>query len=276
MITLLLYLLLNSNTLTLEQAIQQNAVQIEAIADKTSPHYDKPIQLKLQNKRSSSLRMEIPVTSYFNPIDTNYQSFMVTEPLIVMLAPNETKTVSLKTMCINKHKDGHQANISYQYAGKKGKEYEVLANFIQTEQLGGTITGQQILWTQSDDYPLDEILLQDIQKQHALVTRLAKLQNKPAPQMPKENDYVRNLSAKPQVEFSGNIQFQLRKISAVQIAMFNTNNVVIRELYNNPQHKAGPTDMEFSFDASVYQADTYRIKLICDGQIKLELDVDNY
>lgn len=277
MLNLLLYLLLNSTTpISLEQALKNDLVQIKSTANESSPHYNDPLKFTITNKGNSPLAIEIPIATYFNPVDTEYQSFMIIEPLLVQLEAKESKIISPKAMCINQSKIAHKQSMEYKYGGIKGKNYAEVANFVRQENLIGTITGQQIIWSQSDDYPLEEITMFDTKKQYDIVSRLAKLTNKPVPPMPKETDYKRNLNAKPQVEFSGSIQFNLRKVSAVQIAMFNTSNVVVRELYNNAAHRAGPTDMSFSFDASVYQEDIYKIKLICDGQIKLELEVDNF
>lgn len=276
MLNLLLILLLNSTPISLDQALNKDLVHLKSTANESSPHYNDPLKFTLTNNGNLPLLIEIPIATYFNPVDTEYQSFMVVEPLFVQLEAKESKVISPKAMCINQSKMAHKQTVQYKYGGIKGKNFADVANFVKQENLIGTITGQQIIWTQSDNYPLEEITMFDTKKQYDIVSRLAKLTNKPVPPMPKETDYKRNLNAKPQVEFSGSIQFNLRKVSSVQIAMFNTRNVVVRELYNNAAHRAGPTDMEFSFDASVYQEDTYKIKLICDGQIKLELEVDNF
>lgn len=276
MLSLIFFLLFNSTTVSLDKAIKEDLVQLSSKTNESSTHYNEPLKFTLTNKSNSALQIEIPIATYFNPVDTDYQSFMVVEPMYVKLEANESKVINPQAMCINQDKRAHKKDIAYKYGGLKGKEFVDIANFLKQEQLIGTVTGQQILWSLSNNYPLEEITMFDLNRQQAVVSRLAKLTNKPVPPPPLRTDYKRNLNAKPQVEFSGNIQFNLRKTSSVQIAMFNTNNVVVRELYNNAAHKAGPTDMEFSFDASVYQADTYKIKLICDGQIKLELEVDNF
>jgi hypothetical protein len=55
----------------------------------------------------------------------------------------------------------------------------------------------------------------------------------------------------------------------VTIGMFNDQNIVVKELYNNPETPPGEHKLAYEFDTMVFPEDTYYVRLIIDGQIKI-------
>jgi hypothetical protein len=51
--------------------------------------------------------------------------------------------------------------------------------------------------------------------------------------------------------------------------MFNEQNIVVKELYNNAETAAGEHKLAYEFDTMIFPEDTYYIRLIIDGQIKI-------
>ena len=56
--------------------------------------------------------------------------------------------------------------------------------------------------------------------------------------------------------------------------MFDEEDRIVRELFNDPNVSAGEHTMEFKFDAEVYTNKTYFIRMIVDDEIKINMKME--
>ena len=68
----------------------------------------------------------------------------------------------------------------------------------------------------------------------------------------------------------GEFEYKINSPRSVVIAMFDNDNIVVRELFNNPEVKPGVHTFEYAFDATVYTDEFYYIRMIMNGDIALE------
>ncbi len=68
-------------------------------------------------------------------------------------------------------------------------------------------------------------------------------------------------------EIGGNFSFQKSKPFKARIAMFDTNNICVRELFLNENCPAGIQKVSYKFDASQFTDKYYYIKSIVDEKI---------
>ena len=72
----------------------------------------------------------------------------------------------------------------------------------------------------------------------------------------------------------GEFKYKLSQQRSISIAMFDKNNIVVRELYNNPAVPTGVHTFNYEFDASCFTDDFYYIRMIEDHRIVLEGKID--
>lgn len=272
---ILLYLLqwLGGAPQDLEQALAQHKVQASVLSAENSSHYQNPVELTLVNISDAPLRVQIPAGSLFQPDDTTYQGYISNRDLVAELAPGETKALPVPAMCIHKHRSAPHDRVSYTYSGNAGGPLLQVAQMVQDMQLEGSVTGQQAVWTVSDGIPLEDVTSFDEPRRQAIVERLARITGRPVPTPPSPDDYLRNLQGTPRFKIGASYDFRLSSVKAIHIAMFSRDNVVVRELYNNPAETPGQKHIDFYFDAGTYTDDLYYFRLLADGEIKLETEM---
>ncbi len=275
MLHLLMYLL-SFGAIDIDQAVKSNQVDLDIRSRSESAHYQYPLSVSVRNISGKSLELNIPTGSIFSPPDSSYQGFMSVEPMLVQLAPGETKRVNMPGMCIHQNRSAPGADVAYRYEGRAKGQLLSTAEMLEKEGLKESSLGQYAVWAVSDAMPLEEILAFDEEKKEKVLKYLTGLLDVPMPTAPTPDDYRRNIHARPKVEIGGKYEFRLSRPRAIQIAMFDKNNILVRELYNNPNEAAGYKRIDFSFDASVYNDDRYYFRLLSDGEIKMETEMTNY
>ncbi|MFN8238167.1 MAG: hypothetical protein U0T77_08365 [Chitinophagales bacterium] len=83
----------------------------------------------------------------------------------------------------------------------------------------------------------------------------------------KTNDYRYNYYSPPREKVGGNFEYNFSKPQDVQIAMFDKNGILVRELFNQKKVAPGEHKMNFEFDSSVYTDDVYYFKLIAMNEV---------
>ncbi|MGQ3014790.1 MAG: hypothetical protein ACT6QS_13860 [Flavobacteriales bacterium] len=272
---LLFYLLqwFQATPVELGTALAQKKIQAEVVSNSKSAHYQNPVLLTLRNTSSGSLEVNIPAGSLFTPGDTTHQGYMSNRDMLVQLAPGESKSVAVSAMCIHAHRASPFNEAPYKYAGKATGKLLQVAELVRDMELYESVTGQLAVWTVSDNEPLEDVTSFNENTRSGLVNRLAAITGRPVPPPPAPDDYERNLQVNPRIKIGGNYDFRLSSTKAIHIAMFNSQNVVVRELYNNPAEPPGQKHIDFFFDADIYQDEVYYFRLLADGVIKLETEM---
>ena len=103
-----------------------------------------------------------------------------------------------------------------------------------------------------------------------LRTYIAELTDQPLPEPETMNDYRYSYDATPAMTVFGTINLQFSRTADVQIAMFNKDGVIVRELFRFENLTPGPHRLKYTFDNSVYTDDEYTVKVIRNGDVLLK------
>lgn len=258
---------------SLDDAMQKNQISARAVAASGTTHFQQPVLLELKNNTAVSITLQVPVGRLFGNSNPGEQDFISTEPLYVNLVPNETKKVPVSAMCINASKAGPTAGNGFSIKKTAVGKLLSAATYIHDKKLSGSYLGQTVMWCVSDNNPLESIFGYEEQQERDAVGFLSKLLEKPVPPPPAADDYLRNPRVAPKIEVGGSFEFTFSRVKAVQIAMFDEQNIAVRELYNNPQQPPGRQEVNFAFDASVYRDKKYYIRFLCDNRVLMEQEV---
>lgn len=260
-------------TISFDDALAQKKITATALANKNSAHYQQPVLMEVKNSTASPFSVELPVGRLFQSSDTTDQNFVSTEPVLFTLGPGESKKIPVSAMCINHHKSAPSEGQAYSIKKTTDGKLFKVAQFVANNKLSGTYLGQTAMWCISDNEPLEHIFGYDDTQVMATAKFLAGLTGKPVPPPPAADDYLRNPRARPRVSAGGEFNFRFSSPKAIHVAMFDSRNIAIRELYNNPNEPAGERNVKFEFDASVYNESPYYIRFLVDNRIMMEQEI---
>jgi hypothetical protein len=250
-------------------ALEKNLINSEVIGNEDSPHYMQPVIITLSNTTNTSIKVTIPNGQTFT--SDSVQDLIITREELITLAPKESKTLPLYAMCTQQYESGTNALETYEPGSIATGHLADLAQEIEIRKDFNTL-GQYSIWAITDSSDLNTISGFDEEEALYLKTFAANLLNVPVPEYD-EDDYLTNYNDNGLITTSatGKFKFYFSSESAVTIAMFDENDIVVRELYNNPITPKGNHDLEFKFDIEVYRDKIYYVRLIKDGEIKINM-----
>lgn len=256
-----------------DDALAQKKITAWAVASDNSSHYQQPVTVRIKNITSTALTVTLPVGRYFQSSDTTDQNFVSTEPVLFTVAPGQTQELPVSAMCVNHEKSGPGAGTEYAIKKPANEKLRKTADYIHQKQLSGSYLGQTVMWCISDNEPLENVFGYDGPQVAEATKFLSELTGKPIPKAPAPDDYLRNPHAAPKIEVGGSFSFRFSSPKSVHIAMFDQQNIAVRELYNNPNEPAGSRKVDFVFDASVFNDNTYYIRFLVDNRVLMEQEM---
>lgn len=262
-----------SSSISFDDALARKQITASAVGNKGSTHYQQPVLLSIKNISSAEISIQLPVGRYFHSEDTTEQNFVSTEPLLVSIAPGQTTSVPVSAMCVNHSKSSPEEGDVYQIRKPAPEKLLKTAQYINDHKLYGSYLGQTMMWCISDNEPLESVFEYSGTHINDALKFLSSVTGKPLPPSPAADDYERNPRAVPKIRMGGSFTYRFSSPKAVHIAMFDSENIAVRELYNNPVEPAGEHKVNYEFDASVYRGNTYYIRFLCDNKIFLEREV---
>ncbi|MEQ8908689.1 MAG: hypothetical protein RIC95_05825 [Vicingaceae bacterium] len=255
--------------LTLEEALKKDLIKIEIKGNGSSPHYAQPIKFTAKNLRNAPLNLQVLNGRQFHTLDEGVQDMLLVKSELIVLAPNEEKTIPLSAMCIQKQNRGPSEDEPYTLGAMAHQELLKLSQKIEEMQAYNTL-GQYAVWSISNNSGLDQIAGFDEEEASQLQAYVSEITGRPIPKKDTTDyrtNYNRPYLAKRTV--GGKFEYGLVKPSAVTIGLFNEDNIIVRELLNKPNTPRGDHKLNFEFDMATYTDSVYFVRLIIDKEIKL-------
>lgn len=264
-------------TTDLSEAVANSQVKCIVAGNSSSTHYYKPLIAKISNNRNKVLAIRIPAGFQFEAHDPKYQNMLVTKTEIIKLNPNQTRKLEISAMCTEAGDHSPNPESGYNPGKIASGSLFKLASLIESKKYYNT-EAQNAVWALTDNRTVEDIAGYDTACARLLQKFICKETNRKLPPPPGKDDYARNYySSNLKVIVGGMFEFSFPRPAHITIAMFNKNNVVVRELYHNPSQPPGQHKIKYEFDASVYTEDVYYFKLLADGRVLLtrKLEMDN-
>lgn len=246
--------------MSIQEAFKQNLISVDIQTNETGTHYSEPFVMKVRNLTSTKLDLELGNGYLLEPVNEEEQTMIVTNRLLASLSPHETKDLFVNAMCIEQSDAAPDEDSRYTFADLAAPELRKLSGFIE-ENKRFEPDAQFLMWgIANGSYPKESI--------HAFkIDDYGQVQI-----LNKENEVLNSiLSSTPdtteQINVYGSFEMNLSRPKNVHIAMFNENNVIVKELFKNPQTPAGKTELEYEFNSLEYEEDVYFVKLVVDGNV---------
>jgi len=269
---LILFLLLFSCSLqaaSIADALAKNKVEVKILENPESTHYHTPLILEITNITNTSLSLDLNNGTVLEANKAEFQNFIVTKHLLVKLNPNETKKTLIYAMCIEQFDLAPNNDVMYTFGGEASNKMKQLSLFLEkNEQFDPN--AQFLMWQLAEfDYADFENIDFEIDEYGSIYMVKVNGDKKEKIIEKEIEDF-----SKPQLIVSGNFTMNLASNKNVHIAMFNLNNVLVKELYNNPNIQGGITKLEYEFNSYDFEDDEYYMKVVLDGKIVLERTID--
>lgn len=256
-------------TYDLEWAIANKLISCKFKGSDESPHYYQPLAATITNLTDRAIQIRIPNGLTFKSNSKDHQDVVITQEELIAITPTTSAEKSLFGMCIQKSNIAPNTMEAYTPNGMAAKNLNLLTKEIE-KQKAYDIAGQNAIWNITDDGSLEDIAGFNIDAGALLRNYTADLLKIPEDEIPTLTEPQEKVLKRTA---GGNFRYKFSKTSAVTIGMFNDKNIIVKELYNNPETPAGEHPLAYEFDALQYTDDVYYIRLIINGQIKINFEM---
>ena len=256
-------------TYDLEYAIENNLVTCEFKGNDESPHYYQPLIAEITNRTNRTFHIKVANGQKFKSVSPDRQDVVVTQEELIAMTANQRLNMPLFGMCIEKSNTAPNINEIYLPNGKAENNLSLLTKEIERLE-AYDVAGQNAVWNITDNGTLYDIAGYDVDAGAPLRTYVANLLNIPDDEIPvfdepQELKRVRTAG--------GNFRYKFSRTSAVTIGMVNSQDIIVKELYQNPETPPGEHRLSYEFDVEEFTDDVYYIRLIINGQIKINFEM---
>lgn len=241
-----------------------------------STHYHKPLILNVINNSAREVQLKIDNGLMMIAGDESYQNFVVTDEETVAIGPGKTIEKEITALCTESNDAAPGQEVAYKVGTFADSSLLALARKIEKDEIWG-YEAQTAVWALCGGRQLEDIVGYDTTLTRQLTEFVAAATGQEMPPPPDEDDYLRNYYAPVttyKLTMSGEFSYNLFNESSIIIALFNKDNVVVRELFNNPSENPGDYKRKYSFDATAYTDDFYYVKMIENGEVVLNMKID--
>ena len=262
--------------LSLEDAVQKHYIKINIQGVENSTHFYEPVSLDIRNISDKAISLTLPTGTLLTPTDTSIQTLIVTEKFIANLNPKQSLKVNIKAMCTQSYKTAGDAESIYNLTINSNIQLIDLAKFIEKNKYFNSC-GQSAVWALINKNDLSSVFGSDTLAQKTLRLYLHQKVGLKMPTKAELNDYRYNyyIDPNPSITLGGYFQFGLKRPHDIQVALFNDQNILVRELYNKKAYlPQNGEKINYAFDFTVYKEDTYYIKLLVDNRVTLSKKVN--
>lgn len=254
-------------------AVSEQKIELSVTGNDESPHYYQPLIVNLKNLTRDEVVINIKNGQLFKSTDPEVQDIIVTQEEMIVLKGYDHISQPIFGMCVQQFNSAPSGIKEYKLDSIATENLASIANQIE-KQKAFSIAGQNSVWAVTDNNSLDAIDSYNPEDSNELRTYVANLLNIPDTIVVRRRLAALDTRPKPiKRSVEGNFKYSFSKTSAVTIGMFNDQNIVVKELYNNPETPPGEHKLTYEFDTMVFPEDTYYVRLIIDGQIKINFEM---
>lgn len=164
----------------LSEAIKEHRVNL--CAEGLGGHSKKCLFVNIKNTSSLPIQITVDPALIFRPVDSNQQDLVTAGSEYLVLAPLESKSISLNAFCGKSYAHSPSRNTKFIFVKQGSDAFIETMRFISKYKLFNSI-GQAAVWSFTNNKSLSAIYSpeqSDISNQ--LIRLIARLTNKPVPQ----------------------------------------------------------------------------------------------
>lgn len=258
-------------TYDLKTAIEKKLVSCSIYGNDESTHYYQPIKIDITNLTNKNISIRIPNGQKFIADSTDVQDVIITQEELIALSPKKKESKPLFAMCIQQYNSASNQSTTYRLGILATGSLDKIAKEIEIKKSFNTL-GQYTIWAITDEFPLEEIAGFDEKESIHFQKFAANLLKVPAPKYePNKYDTYYETSRSFKRSVVGEFKYKFSSKNHVTLGLFNEQDIIVRELYNNPHEKPGEHTFNFAFDTKNYSDPTYYIRMVVNGEVKINM-----
>lgn len=239
-----------------------------------SSHYGPCMQLQLASNSTQSMSLKLEYGYNLVPDDSSLQTMLVTQTLIVKLAPKQKKTCRVYAMCTQAHDGGPSPQSRFELRNRTTGHLLELAELLNRKHYQGN-TAQNAMWCLTDDYGLNTIFSTDTAMMFELRRFVAKAKGIGPEKI--YTQYDDDIETEPvrtmRTSYSGSFTYSFSRAAKVTIALYDENNQVQKTYVNNEIQNPGEHTFNYAVNGTELNGKRHYVRMYRDGRLYDEVSI---
>ena len=248
-------------------------IELTISGNSGSTHYLEPIVVNAQNKTKKTIEMKVPAGLHFVSDEDNIQDIISTQQQLVRIAPNSNKNFTITGVCIQATNGSPGSTSGFTLtANAEPKLYE-LAQFLDKNNITNS-QAQQAAWAISDNRDIANIIGLDPKNEQELIDKTASILGMPSIPAEKITAWKKErINPIYTSSIKGYFKFEFPRKTQVHIALFNQNNVLIKEVYNQ-EVEPGFHKIDYQLETTEYEGQKIISQMIAYNKVVAKRSID--
>lgn len=270
----------------LSEALQNKLVSVKMSGAKpdtsglfVSSHVGPCMAMEVVNATADNLLLSLEYGYKLVPDDTNIQTMIVTQTLMVNLAPKQKKNYRIYAMCTEAHDGGPSSDESFKLGKRFGGSVLTMAELINRKRYQ-TDAAQQAVWCLTNDYDLSGINSDDTTQMYDLRRLVAKLKGLPMSSVYENNINTGSAYTPPaprvvrtRMIYSGSLSYSVSRTAKVMIALFDEDNHMKKVYVNNEAQREGQYTYNYELSSDEMDNKKHYLRMFRDGRLEEEIAI---
>ncbi|MCW5906568.1 MAG: hypothetical protein KIS94_01830 [Chitinophagales bacterium] len=267
----------------LSEAVQKKLVNVKMNGAKSdtsglyvSSHVGPCMAMEIANTSTDDLLLNLEYGYKLEPADSSIQTMMVTQTLMVKLAPKQKKNYRIYAMCTEAHDGSPSEKQTFNLGKRFSGNILSLAELISRKRYQ-TDAAQKALWCLTDGYELSSIYSDDTTQMYDLRRFVAKVKGISLTDIYKGNNG--SSYSEPQrvvrtrTVYSGSLSYSVSRTAKVLIALFDENNRMKKVYVNNEMQREGQYTYDYNLSSDEMENKKHYLRMFRDGRLEEEIAI---
>lgn len=270
--------------LSLAEALQKQLVKatFSGAKDDTahvmeSSHWGPCMSLEVTNQSSDALNLSLAYGYRLLPDDTNVQTMLVTQSLLVRLAPKQKKNYRVYAMCSEAGDAAPGSEKKFKMGKRASGHLLGLAELIEKKKYQNH-TAQDAVWCLTDNHDLSSISDDDTTIMYDLRRYVARAKG-----LPEASIYKPYSTFEPAPEpqkvirtrtvYSGSLSYSVSRMAKVMVALFDEDNHMKTVYVNNEMQREGSYTYNYELSSEDMNNKKHYLRMFRDGKLEEEISI---
>ncbi len=268
--------------LSLAEALQKQLVKatFSGAKDDTahvmqSSHWGPCMSLEVTNQSSDALNLSLAYGYRLLPDDTNVQTMLVTQSLLVRLAPKQKKNYRVYAMCSEASDAGPSSEKKFKMGKRAGGHLLGLAELIERKKYQNS-TAQDAVWCLTDNHDLSSISDDDTTVMYDLRRYVARAKGLPEASIyttPASPAYEPQKVIRTRTVYSGSLSYSVSRTAKVMVALFDEDNHMKTVYVNNEMQREGSYTYNYELSSEDMNNKKHYLRMFRDGKLEEEISI---
>ncbi len=250
----------NKETISFIQALQKGLITLDIhgrndadLPEDASTYYGKCVVLTVKNTSGKALQLSMENGQLLHSVDSGAQDLIITQPLIMALAPASEKSENLYAMCTQMSHWSPGEEDAFNIGPMAGEDLRNLTDIINRNRIQNK-TGQDAVWVLTDALPIHNIYGETNQVQILKDYLIPIVENSA------------NTRTTIKYKSSGTFKFRLLENSKASMILYNQQGEEFQVYFRDKFFRRGIYSMKYDYSNEYMEAGIYTLKLKIEGK----------